>query len=268
MKHDFAWENNEYEIPEETLVHPEISAEFPGILMDGDDKERDLGLDDQDETDEEVIRRVLQTTGVPAHGAGVAGVRDVVGTDNGPTVIILQQNSGDEGVDNDKDDDDNNPEDSGNDDSDSVDTTPENPLLEDNTVADEREQDGVLTEDDETQWGNDQAEGTTFNAARLRRSTRIHRAPSSYIPSTQGNKYQYQETVNLNVPEDTKYRKFTETDQLLHVLGVDMIQAHGLHKGIKLHIRPGGKERGTKRDAAAPRYGNLRNRRPLEANVR
>ena len=28
--------------------------------------------------------------------------------------------------------------------------------------------------------------------------------------------------------------KFTETDQLLHVLGVPMIQAHGLHKGIEL----------------------------------
>ena len=40
--------------------------------------------------------------------------------------------------------------------------------------------------------------------------------------------------MNINVPEDTKYRKFTETNQLLHVLGVAMIQAHCLHKGIKL----------------------------------
>ena len=71
LKRDFSWENDEYEIPEETLVHPEISAEFPGILMNDDDEERNLGLDDQDETDEEVIRRVSQTTGVPAHGAGL-----------------------------------------------------------------------------------------------------------------------------------------------------------------------------------------------------
>ena len=38
--------------------------------------------------------------------------------------------------------------------------------------------------------------------------------------------------MNINVPQDASYRKFTETDQLLHVLGVAMIQAHGLHKGI------------------------------------
>ena len=205
LKRDFAWENDEYEIPEETLVHPEISAEFPGILMDGDDEERDLGLDDQDETDEEVIRRVSQTTGVPAHDAGLTGVRGVVGTNYDPTVIILQQNSGDEGVDNDENDDDDNPEDSENDDSDSIYTTPENPLLENNAITDEGEQDGVLTDDDEAQGGNDQAEGSTFNAEGLRRSTRIHRAPPSYMPSTQGNKYQYQGTVNINVPEDTNY---------------------------------------------------------------
>ena len=54
-----------------TLVHPENSAGFPCILMNGDGEERNLGLDDQDETDEEVIRRVSQTTGVPAHGAGL-----------------------------------------------------------------------------------------------------------------------------------------------------------------------------------------------------
>ena len=44
----FAWENDEYDVPEETRVHPEINAEFPGILMNGDDEEWDLGLDDQD----------------------------------------------------------------------------------------------------------------------------------------------------------------------------------------------------------------------------
>ena len=174
---------------EEALVHPEISTEFPGILMDDDDEERDLGLDDQEETDEEVIQRVSQTTGVPAHGAGLTGVRDGVSTDNGPTVIIVQQQNVDEGVDNDEDDDDNKPEDSENDDSDSIDTTPKKPLLEDNVPNNEGEQDGVLTDNDETQGGNDQAEGSTFNAEGLRRSTRVHRGPSSYIQSRQGNKY-------------------------------------------------------------------------------
>ena len=62
----------------------------------------------------------------------------------------------------------------------------------------------------------------------------LHSAPSSYMPSRQGNKYQSQGTVNLNVPDDTNYKKFTETDQLLHILGLAMIQAHGLHKVIKL----------------------------------
>ena len=130
-----------------------------------------------------------QTTGVPAHGAGLTGVRDVVSTDNDPTVIVLQQNSGDEGMDDDDDDDNYNPEDSENDNSDSVDTTQENPSLEDNVVNDKGEQDGVLTDDNETQGEKNKAEGSTFNAEGLRRSTRVHRAPSSYIPSRQGNKY-------------------------------------------------------------------------------
>ena len=91
-----------------------------------------------------------------------------------------------------------------------------------------------MSDDNETQRGHDQAEGSTFNEEGLRRSTWQHRAPFSYIPSTRGNKCQYQETVNINVPEDANHRKFTETDQLLHVLEVAMIQAHGLHKGIKL----------------------------------
>ena len=41
--------NDEYNAPEEPFVRPEIDAEPPGILMNGDDEERDLGLDDQDE---------------------------------------------------------------------------------------------------------------------------------------------------------------------------------------------------------------------------
>ena len=58
LERGFAWENDEYDIREETLIHPEINAEFPGVLMNGDDKEHDLGLDDQDETDDELIQRV------------------------------------------------------------------------------------------------------------------------------------------------------------------------------------------------------------------
>ena len=96
--------------------------------MNGDDEERDLGLDDHDETDEELIRRVSQTTGVPAHGAGLTGVRNVVNTNNDPAIIVLQQNVDDEGVNDDEDDDNVNPAGDENDDSDSVDTTPENPL--------------------------------------------------------------------------------------------------------------------------------------------
>ena len=102
---------------------------------------------------------------MPVHSAGltVTGAWDVVSTDNDPTIIKVQQNSGDEGVDNDEDDDNDNPEDSENDDSDSVDTTPENLLLEDKVLIDEGKQYGVLTDNDETQGGNNQAEGSTFN---------------------------------------------------------------------------------------------------------
>ena len=46
LKCDFAWENDEYKTPEEAPIHPEISAEFPGVLMNGDDEEHDLGVDD------------------------------------------------------------------------------------------------------------------------------------------------------------------------------------------------------------------------------
>ena len=95
LKREFAWENNEYDIPEETLVHPEIDVAFPGILMNGDAEEHNLGLDDHDDTDVELIRKVSQTTGMPAHGTGLTGVRDVVNANNDPTIIVLQQNVGD-----------------------------------------------------------------------------------------------------------------------------------------------------------------------------
>ena len=59
--------------------------------MNGDDEECDLGLDDHDETDEEMILRVSQTTGGPAHGAGPTGVRDVVNANDDPAITVLQQ---------------------------------------------------------------------------------------------------------------------------------------------------------------------------------
>ena len=37
------------------MIHPEIPAEFPGVLMDANSVERDLGLDDQNETEGEQI---------------------------------------------------------------------------------------------------------------------------------------------------------------------------------------------------------------------
>ena len=103
-----------------------------------------------DETEEELVQRASQTTGVQAHGAGLTGVRDVMSTDNGPTVIVVQQNNADEGVNSDKDVDDNDSEGNNDDDSDSVNTTPGNPLLEDNVPDDEGEQNGVLTDNEET----------------------------------------------------------------------------------------------------------------------
>ena len=44
LKCDFAWKNDEYDVPEEPLIHPEVDAKFPGAIMNGDDKERDMGL--------------------------------------------------------------------------------------------------------------------------------------------------------------------------------------------------------------------------------
>ena len=151
------------------------------IFMNGDDEERDLGLDDHDETDEELIRRVSQTTGMSAHGAGLTGVRDIMNTNDDPTIILLQHNIGNEGVDDEEDGDDDNPAEDENGDSDSVDTTPENPLLDANAVngGGEQDQDGVMPDDNETQGGNEQAEGSTFDEEGLRRFTRQRRGSST-----------------------------------------------------------------------------------------
>ena len=56
-------------------------------------------------------------------------------------------------------------------DSESVDTTPENPLLDNNRVNDGEDKDGVLSDYNETQEENDQAEVSTFNEEGLMRST-------------------------------------------------------------------------------------------------
>ena len=108
--------------------------------MDENDKERDLGLEHQDETEEEHIQRVSQTTELPEYGAGITGVRDVMNTNNDPTIIVLQQNIGDEGVDDEEDGEVDNSAEDENDDLDSVHTTPENPLLDTNAVNDRGEQ--------------------------------------------------------------------------------------------------------------------------------
>ena len=85
-------------------------------------------------------------------------------------LIVVQQNNADEGVNGVEDVEDEDPAGSEDDESDSVDTTPGNPLLEDNVPEDEGNQDEVLTDDEETQGGEDQAEGPTLNAEGLRRS--------------------------------------------------------------------------------------------------
>ena len=64
MRKEISEGKDEYDVPEETPIHPEISTEFPVVLMDGDDEERDLGLDDHDETEEELVQWASQTTGV------------------------------------------------------------------------------------------------------------------------------------------------------------------------------------------------------------
>ena len=96
-------------------------------------------------------------------------MRGGVSTDNGPTVIVVQQNDADEGVNGVDDVEDDDPAGSEDDESDSVDTTPGNPPLEANVPEDEGNQDEVLTDDEETQEGEDQAEGSTLNAEGLER---------------------------------------------------------------------------------------------------
>ena len=104
LKERFAWDNDEYEIPVEDSPHPDIPTEFPGVILDMEDVVEPLS-ELLDETAEEEMRRVSETTGVPAHGAGTTGVQ---GTDNGitanvdpATVLVLNPGYDDQGVDDD-----------------------------------------------------------------------------------------------------------------------------------------------------------------------
>ena len=95
------------------------------MLDDNDDVEPISEL--YEETAEEEVRRVLRTTGVPAHGASttgvqVDGIRNVANPDPTP-IIVIQANNHDEGVDNDDDDEVLLPEEEENDDVDDESTT-------------------------------------------------------------------------------------------------------------------------------------------------
>ena len=95
------------------------------MLDDNDDVEPISEL--YEETAEEEVRRVLRTTGVPAHGASTTGVqgggiRKFANPDPTP-VIVIQANNHDEGVDNDDDDEVLLPEEEENDDVDDESTT-------------------------------------------------------------------------------------------------------------------------------------------------
>ena len=100
LKEGFAWDNDKYEIPVEDSPHPDISAEFPGVILDKEDDVEPLS-ELLDESAKEEVRRVSETTGVPAHGAGTTGVQ---GADNGitanvdpVTVLVLNPGYDDQG---------------------------------------------------------------------------------------------------------------------------------------------------------------------------
>ena len=78
--------------------------------MDENDKERDLGLEHQDETEEEHIQRVSQTTELPEYGAGITGVRGNVRPRADPTIVLLPHTVNDEGVNDEEPEDDDAPE--------------------------------------------------------------------------------------------------------------------------------------------------------------
>ena len=62
-------------------------------------------------------------------------------------------------------------------------------------------------------------------------------------------------------------RNFTEIDQAYHVIGVALVEAHSLKKGLKLFGQDGKKCR-AKRNAAASRHGNLLPCQPLHPDLK
>ena len=185
LKREFAWENDEYMPPEEELVHPEITAEFPGIVMDEKDEDCDMALEDHDENEEEQIRRVSQTTGVQAHGAGTTGVQGTLGMDP-TTIFVLPQNANNEGEDDNEDETVDPPEEEEDNDSDGEDTTPGNPIPEENVEDDDGEQDEVLPDVPAPQGEDTEAQGAEVDDEGVRRSIRQRTAPGSYIPNNRG----------------------------------------------------------------------------------
>lgn len=91
--------NDEYMPPEERIVHAEIPAKFPGMIMDKNDEDCDPALGEHDKTEEEQVRQVSQTTGVPAHDTKITGVQGALGTDPTTTTLVTPKNNNNEGVD-------------------------------------------------------------------------------------------------------------------------------------------------------------------------
>ena len=210
--------------------HADIPAEFPGISLDtNDDVEPVSEL--YEETAEEEVRRVSQTTGVPAHGALTTGVQgdgfqDVENIDPAQ-VFMIQPSNHNEGVDSDDDDDEAlHPEEDLNDDSDEETITPEIlPALDTEENLDE-EINGVLADTDVTQGG----EANLPAVAGVRRSSTERRKPTAYEPSHDNKAYAYSGVININVLEEPNMRNFTEIDQAYHVIGVALVEAHSLKR--------------------------------------
>ena len=95
---------------------------------------------------------------------------------------------------------------------------------------------GVLADTEVTQ-----GEEVNIPAAEgVRRSTREKRKPTAYEPSHNNKAYTYQGVININVLEGPNMQKITEIDQAYHVIGVALVEAHSLRKGLKLFGQDGG----------------------------
>ena len=229
LKKRFAWDNDEYDIVEDDTPHADIPANFPGISLDtNDDVEPVSKL--YEETAEEEVRRVSQTTGVPAHGALTTGVQgdgfqDFANIDPAQ-VFVIQPDNHDEGVDDEDVADALLPEEDLNEDSDLETTTPEILQALDNEENPDEEINGVLADTDVTQG----EEVTPPAVEGIRRSSRERRKPTAYEPSHNNKAYTYQGVININVLEEPNMRKFTEIDQAYHVIDVALVEAHSLKR--------------------------------------